>query len=48
MIDNDIGEVNGKVVLEFVAFIRENQKFDSLDSLKKQIQDDIDMARNIA
>ncbi len=48
VIDNDIGEVNGKVVLEFVAFIRENQKFDSLDSLKKQIQDDIDMARNIA
>ena len=45
VIDKNIGEVSGKVVLEFVSFIRENQKFDGLDGLKKQIQDDIDMAR---
>ncbi len=45
VIDKDIGEVSGKVVIEFMAFIRENQKFDGLDDLKKQIQDDIDMAR---
>ncbi len=47
VLDKDIGEVNGRVVLEFIAFIRENQKFDGLDELKKQIQDDIDMARKI-
>ena len=45
VIDKDIGEVNGIVVIEFVAFIRGNQKFDGLDMLKKQIQDDIDIAR---
>ena len=47
VIDKDIGEVNGRVVLEFIAFIRGNKKFDGLDELKKQIQDDIDMARKI-
>jgi riboflavin kinase/FMN adenylyltransferase len=47
VLDKDIGEVSGRVVLEFVAFMRENQKFDGLDSLKKQIQNDIDMARKI-
>ncbi len=45
VIDKDIGEVNGTVVLEFVDFIRGNQKFNGLDALKKQIQDDIDMVR---
>ena len=45
VIDKDIGEVKGKVVIEFIAFIRGNQKFDGLDALKKQIQDDIDIAR---
>ncbi len=48
VLDKDIGEVNGQVVLEFVTFIRENQKFDGLEGLKKQIRDDIDMARNVA
>ncbi len=47
VIDKDIGEVSGKVVIEFVAFMRGNQKFDGLDMLKKQIQDDIDIARKI-
>ena len=47
VIDKDIGEINGKVIIEFVAFMRGNQKFDSLAMLKKQIQDDIDMARKI-
>jgi len=45
VIDKDIGEVNGRVVIEFVAFVRGNQKFDSLDGLKKQIQDDIGIAK---
>jgi len=47
VIDKDIGEVNGIVVLEFVSFIRGNQKFDGLDALKKQIQNDIDMTKKI-
>ena len=47
VIDKDIGEVNGTVMIEFVSFIRKNKKFDGLDDLKKQIQDDIDMARKI-
>ena len=45
VIDKDIGEVTGKVVIKFIALIRENQKFDGLVELKKQIQDDIDIAR---
>ena len=45
IIDKDIGEVNGEVMIEFVVFIRENQKFDGLDGLKKQIQDDIGIAK---
>ncbi len=47
VIDKDIGEVSGKVVIEFVSFIRGNQKFDGLDTLKKQIQNDIDMTKKI-
>ncbi len=45
IVDKDIGEVSGKVIIEFVAFMRGNQKFDGLNMLKKQIQDDINMAR---
>jgi riboflavin kinase/FMN adenylyltransferase len=45
IIDKDIGKVSGRVILAFVAFIRENQRFDSLNILKKQIQHDIDIAR---
>jgi riboflavin kinase/FMN adenylyltransferase len=45
VIGKDIGEVSGRVVIEFIAFIRENQKFDGLDVLKKQIQDDIGIAK---
>ncbi len=47
VIERDIGEVSGKVVMKFVAFIRENQKFDGLDALKKQIRDDIAKAQEI-
>ncbi len=41
MLDRDIGIVHGKVWVEFVSFIRENKKFDSLDDLRVQIQKDI-------
>ncbi|MBT8344086.1 MAG: bifunctional riboflavin kinase/FAD synthetase [Sulfurovum sp.] len=45
ILDQQIGEVSGEIALEFVDFIRMNQKFDTLDALKKQIQDDIGMAK---
>ena len=45
VIDKDIGEVNGRVSIEFVTFIRGNQKFNGLDALKEQIEEDISQAR---
>jgi len=45
VIDKDIGEVSGEVTIEFIAFIRGNQKFDGLDALKRQIEEDIAQAR---
>ncbi len=45
VIDKDIGAVNGTVLIEFVAFIRGNQKFDGLAALKEQIEEDISQAR---
>ncbi len=41
LLDRDIGEVRGKTEIEFVDFIRPNEKFESLEALKKQIEDDI-------
>ena len=45
ILDQEIGEVSGEIMLEFVDFIRINQKFDSLDTLRAQIHDDIAMAK---
>ena len=47
ILDSDIGEVHGNVSIEFVAFMRKNRKFDGLDALKKQIEDDIEMRREL-
>ncbi len=47
ILDKEIGTVQGQIELEFIDFIRTNQKFDSLDALKKQIQDDIGIAKKI-
>ncbi len=47
VLDKDIGEVYGTVAIEFISFIRENQKFDGLDALRKQIKNDIDIAKQI-
>lgn len=47
ILDQEVGEVVGEVALEFVDFIRMNKKFDSLDALKTQIQNDIDQAKKL-
>ena len=47
ILDTEIGEVRGNIVLEFVDFIRTNKKFDSLEALRAQIQDDILHAKEI-
>ncbi|NOZ90555.1 MAG: bifunctional riboflavin kinase/FAD synthetase [Epsilonproteobacteria bacterium] len=47
ILDRDIGEVSGDIELEFISFIRDNQKFNGLEALKKQIEIDIQKAREI-
>jgi len=47
ILGEDIGIVRGVAQIAFVAFMRENKKFESLDALKQQIQDDIDSAKKI-
>ena len=47
VLERDIGEVGGTVCIEFVALIRKNEKFESLDALREQIGIDIDKAREI-
>lgn len=45
VIERDIGQVEGKVWVEFVAFLRENRKFEGLEALKQQINLDIIQAK---
>ena len=47
ILDKEIGVVSGNIKLAFVDFIRPNQKFDSLEALREQIQDDILRAKEI-
>ncbi len=47
ILDKEIGEVRGEIALQLVDFIRFNQKFESLDALKKQIHNDIGSAKKI-
>jgi riboflavin kinase/FMN adenylyltransferase len=44
-LDRDIGTVTGVIEIEFIDFIWENKKFDSLESLKEQIKQDIETVR---
>jgi len=41
IIEKDIGLVLGNIWIEFIDFIRENRKFDGLEALKAQIEQDI-------
>ncbi len=47
IIGKELGEVKGRVSIEFIASIRENKKFDSFDALRVQIDNDIDTAKGI-
>jgi riboflavin kinase/FMN adenylyltransferase len=47
ILEEELGMVAGTAQIEFVAFIRPNQKFESLDILKKQINNDIVKAKEI-
>ena len=47
ILDEHLGEVKGKVWIEFVAPLRENRKFDGLEALKMQIEEDIKMGRKL-
>lgn len=47
VLDRELGEIQGEIALEFVDFIRSNQKFDSLDALRAQIKNDIGSAKKI-
>ena len=46
VLNNTLGEVNGRVTLEFLEFIRENRKFNGLNALKTQINLDITYTKN--
>ena len=41
ILDKDIGTVGGVVVVEFIAYIRCNKRFETLKALKEQIDEDI-------
>lgn len=45
ILDCEMAEVNGVVWIEFVEFVRVNEKFDNLESLKIQIKKDIFVAK---
>lgn len=47
ILDREIYTTNEELAIEFIAFIRENQKFDGLDALKQAIGNDIRIAKNI-
>ncbi len=45
LIDRDIGEVEGVIVIEFIEYLRGNQKFDTLLGLRSAIEADIEARR---
>jgi len=47
ILDVDVGSVEGIAQIEFVEFMRDNAKFESLERLKAQIQEDISHAKKV-
>jgi len=47
ILNQDIGEIKGTIWLEFVEFIRNNKKFENLESLKEEIFLDMILAKKI-
>ncbi len=47
ILDGDIGIIKGIVSIQFIAFIRENKKFNGLDSLRQAIDEDMREAKKI-
>jgi riboflavin kinase/FMN adenylyltransferase len=47
VLDRDLGSVEGEIAIAFVSFVRENRKFEGLEALKKQIDEDIMMAQGL-
>ncbi len=47
VLDRDIGEVVGDLGIEFVDFIRDNRKFNGLEALKREIDEDIARAKRV-
>ena len=45
ILSGDIGEIEGKVEMMFIDFLRDNKKFESLEALKEQIVIDIQKAK---
>ncbi len=48
LIDRDIGEVEGAIAIEFIEYLRGNQKFDTLVGLRRAIEADIEARRVIS
>ncbi|MDQ7047259.1 MAG: bifunctional riboflavin kinase/FAD synthetase [Sulfurovum sp.] len=47
ILEKDIGAVQGMVALSFVGFLRTNKKFENLEALKVQIEEDIKRAKAV-
>lgn len=47
LLEQDLGEIKGKIKLVFIQFLRANQTFESLEKLKAQISQDIAHAKEI-
>lgn len=47
ILEKDIGTITGSVWISFVDFIRKNQRFEGLETLKNQIKDDIEKSKYI-
>ncbi len=45
ILDSDIGIIKGITSIKFIAFIRENKKFNGLDALRQAIGEDIEEAK---